>query len=339
MFNSDLSSRDEKNKAENINSDFIVHNMPKADRFAGQTFISPSLNNPKRNLENKEQALSDHHKVGIFIISAALILIMILIYLAYIFMIKPAANTAEGPVIQNNVQNQESIEEPVAEPSIILPATTTNNILAAPTSSPETIASSTSEALPEEKDVAPIFSIVSTIDTDLDGLTDDEERMIGTNAALADSDADSFLDISELKNGYNPLMAGRKMDDKSPFNRYKIDNKADILFLNSWTPAYSEASKTIVFTDEDKAFIQVIFQDNEDMSLPSDWYEQQFPGIAPGEAISGEGWSGFYSQDSAAAYIFSNDLSKIYTISYSPLIENDLSLPLFRLMVKTLLIK
>jgi hypothetical protein len=101
----------------------------------------------------------------------------------------------------------------------------------------------------------------------------------------------------------------------------------------------SEANSTIVFTDEDKAFIQITFQDNSDKILPRAWYEQQFAGLMPGDAISGENWNGFYSQDNSAAYIFSNDLTKIYTVSYSPLIENDLNFPFFRLMVKTMVIK
>lgn len=339
MFNDHLSLEKDKNQTEDIGNDFIVHNMPKADRFAGQTFNSNPPSSLKVPAIKKDLALSDHHKIGIFIMSGGVVLIAVLVYLAYIFLIKPASDIDPAPQVSEVIEQQKADDKPIADENAAVSATTTEEVIASTTPVIETMPTSTEESLAEEKNIAPIFSIVSTIDTDLDGLTDDEEKIIGTNSTLADSDSDSFLDIAELKNGYDPLVAGKKMDDKSAFKRYKIDAKADIFFLNSWIPSYSEANKTIVFTDEDKAFIQLTFQENEDMSMPSAWYANQFPGIAPGEAISGDGWSGFYSQDSAAAYIFSNDLSNIYTVSYSPLIENDLSLPLFRLMVKTLLIK
>ncbi len=44
------------------------------------------------------------------------------------------------------------------------------------------------------------------IDTDNDGLSDDEEKLIGTNPEIADTDADSFLDGEEITSGHNPLI-------------------------------------------------------------------------------------------------------------------------------------
>lgn len=320
-----------------ISEDFIVHNMPDANRFSGQTF---SNSQPIKKLPSitNDQKLSSHHKVGILIISGGLILIIILIYLAYVFMIKPVASVPDT----NNVATETITKEPVKEepvtvsPPVTIVATVTPEVIATPT---PIIATSTTDLLPEEKSTTPVFNIVSTIDTDLDGLTDDEEKIIGTDPNAADTDSDTFLDIAELKSAYNPLIVGKKMDSTTPFNRYQIDSKASILFLNSWDQTRSDINKTVIFTDEEKSFIQVTAQDNNEKLLPNTWYEQQYSGMMPGEAISGDSWTGFYSQDNAAAYIFSNDLSKIYTITYSPLIANDLSFPLFRLMVKTFVIK
>ncbi len=44
-----------------------------------------------------------------------------------------------------------------------------------------------------------------TVDTDGDGLTDAEERLLGTNPALVDTDGDGFSDGEEVRNGFDPL--------------------------------------------------------------------------------------------------------------------------------------
>ncbi len=52
------------------------------------------------------------------------------------------------------------------------------------------------------------------IDTDNDGLSDDEERLIGTNPEIADTDGDKFLDGEEIASGHNPLVAAPADDLK-----------------------------------------------------------------------------------------------------------------------------
>ncbi|MDD5083888.1 MAG: hypothetical protein PHT88_03030 [Candidatus Moranbacteria bacterium] len=44
-------------------------------------------------------------------------------------------------------------------------------------------------------------------DTDQDGLSNDEEKLYGTNPNEADTDGDSYTDGTEIKSGYNPLKA------------------------------------------------------------------------------------------------------------------------------------
>lgn len=324
------------NNENKVGNDFIIHNMPEANRFSGQTFSDGVSQTKKIAPSAVSSSAVNHQKIGIFIVVGGVILIIVLIYLAYVYMIKPIVQApVQAPKIAKEIVSENKIEE------VIIPEQqlATNTALTATTTDVQIVATTTEDLLPEEKNIAPVFSIVSTIDTDLDGLTDDEEKIIGTNPSQIDTDIDSYSDISELKSAYNPLVAGAKMDDKSSFNRYQIDANASILFSNYWEQTKSDTTNTVVFTDTDKAFIQVTFQNNEDKLSPSRWFEKQFFGIMPGENLSGDGWNGFYSQDNAAAYIFANDLSKIYTITYSPLTDNDINYPFFRLMVKTLVIK
>jgi hypothetical protein len=43
------------------------------------------------------------------------------------------------------------------------------------------------------------------IDTDQDGLSNDEEKLYGTNHLVADTDSDGYSDGTEVKSGYDPL--------------------------------------------------------------------------------------------------------------------------------------
>ena len=45
------------------------------------------------------------------------------------------------------------------------------------------------------------------LDSDQDGLTDQEEQMIGTDPFKADTDGDGYSDGKEVRSGYNPLKA------------------------------------------------------------------------------------------------------------------------------------
>jgi hypothetical protein len=67
------------------------------------------------------------------------------------------------------------------------------------------------------------------IDSDMDGISNEEEKRIGTNPNSADSDKDGFLDGDEVKNGFNPLKAseGNKKDRiffESPKSKGEIKN-------------------------------------------------------------------------------------------------------------------
>jgi len=64
------------------------------------------------------------------------------------------------------------------------------------------------------------------IDTDNDGLSDDEENLIGTNPQIADTDKDGFLDGEEIASGHNPLIPAPADDLKyNPLAGQNLINK------------------------------------------------------------------------------------------------------------------
>jgi lipoprotein-anchoring transpeptidase ErfK/SrfK len=60
----------------------------------------------------------------------------------------------------------------------------------------------------------PHFTHADTLDTDNDGLQDDQETQIYfTDPLKSDTDADGYIDGDEIKNGYSPLHAHKKLSE------------------------------------------------------------------------------------------------------------------------------
>lgn len=326
-----------KNKEDEVVHDFITHNMPAPHRFSGQTFSSAENKSDRAIIVTGPES---HHKIGILIIIGGLILIIALVYLGYSYFIKPMINEP-APVVNTNQDNSQKNTSDVATKTIenILPVesiATDTPIIATTTTE---VATSSEQMFPEETPVVSMPTIISTVDSDADGLTDNEEKVAGTDPNKADTDNDGYLDLSELKSGYDPLVPTVKASENSKMLNSKIDDKTVVIYPNSWEVTKSDINSTVIFADSDKAFIQVTYQDNTGKIRPSVWFAEQFPGMLPGEVISGDYWEGFYSQDGLAAYVFNKNLSKVYSFSCSPLTADTSSVDVFRLMIKTLVSK
>lgn len=64
------------------------------------------------------------------------------------------------------------------------------------------------------------------IDTDHDGLTDDMEKIMGTDPFNKDSDGDGFIDGEEVRNGYDPLGPGKMQKDISSVEKAILNHQA-----------------------------------------------------------------------------------------------------------------
>lgn len=152
-------------------------------------------------------------------------------YFTYSQFMKTEEPIAEAPATVNKATTT-----PVSSPKptdtgfvTVVPgmgSSTTVNPVGASTSSPTT---------PTEIIATSTVVVESTVDSDVDGLTDVEEKISGTNlnvidtdndglsdyeevkiyrtnALNADSDGDSYLDGAEVKSGYNPNGPGKLAD-------------------------------------------------------------------------------------------------------------------------------
>lgn len=339
MFNNSKPKENipETKTEDKISQDFVTHNMPAPHLFSGQTFSNGTTTKTDKAIS--ASGAESHHKIGFLIIAGGIILIGVLFYFGYAYFVKPLLGTKEVVAPITNTATE--------TPEVTVP-TSTENILPTESIATETpiISTSTSETasssetiFPEETPVVAQVSAVSTVDSDADGLTDAEEKIIGTDPNKADTDGDGYLDIAELKSGYDPLVPGGKVTEASKMLSYKIDTKTTVIYPAAWEITRSDINSTVIFADSDKAFIQVTYQDNPSKIAPSVWFNQQFSGLNPGETVSGDTWQGIYSQDGLAVYVFNKDFSKIYSFSCSPLTSDNSSVSLFHLMIKTLIIK
>jgi hypothetical protein len=64
-------------------------------------------------------------------------------------------------------------------------------------------------------------ALPQNVDSDQDGISNEEEKRIGTNPGSADTDKDGYLDGDEVEKGFDPLKSSRGDEDKIVFESPK----------------------------------------------------------------------------------------------------------------------
>jgi hypothetical protein len=188
-----------------------------------------------------------HHDLQKVFFLIFIVLILILLGIGGVWAYRYFSGKLDKPetAIPENVLNEENVEnvaplneEPAASESAEIPGTPVTPVPAENTGEsealPETPAAageSTIPAVPEIEEPDPALdsdgdgltdeeewklgTSVDNVDTDNDGLFDREEANVyKTNPRNPDSDADGFIDGDEVKGGYDPLGPGRLYDVK-----------------------------------------------------------------------------------------------------------------------------
>ncbi len=157
------------------------------------------------------------------------------------------------------------------------------------------------------------------VDTDKDGLTDKEEETLGTNIDKVDSDGDTYSDLAEVNNSYNPAGNGKLSEDKK-LGLYS--NKTfDISFLYpvDWHQTASASDDSIIFLAPDQQFIQMLVQPNTDREDILSWYKKTFnvETIPTSQLMTNQSWEGVRTPDGLTTYFTNKDKSYIFLITYS----------------------
>lgn len=211
----------------------------------------------------------------------------------------------------------------------------------APTSTPEEAATSaiTPPAAPFSV-IFPFKNYTKDIDTDNDGLTDEEEKIFGTEIEKPDSDSDGYVDSLEVENLYNPLgfKPVRLLDSGKVKVYLNPTFNYSIFYPESWiSQALDANNKEVMFTSATGEFIEVLAEDNPLKMSVEAWYLSQSPGVEASQLehfTTKEKFEGVKSPDGLVAYLPSGD--KIFVINYNIGLKTEVNfLNTFEMMINS----
>lgn len=251
---------------------------------------------------------------------------------------------ASKPAETATTTKKDSEANPIKQVQSPSPATTVTPVL-----TPSSSAGEIATAKPTSTASAPSAAseaIVPSADSDRDGLTDEEEAVLGTDKDGQDSDGDSYGDLVELQRGYDPAGPGKLVSNS------KIKSSAQknfsILYPAAWTEKSAGGDYLLLWQAPDNQMVQV---NTEVLSEPADiinWYKQRFNvSDVPADRIvtknddSGKlNWTGIKSGDGLAIYFLDSKNNELYTVSYNAGLDSVIKYPnLFRVMADSLTLK
>lgn len=165
--------------------------------------------------------------------------------------------------------------------------------------------------------------VLTSLDTDQDGLTDIEETLVyTTNKNEFDSDGDTYSDKQELINLYNPSgTAPIRLIDSGNVNDYINKSKGySIYYPKKWVyKALDGSENEVLFTSTTGEFIEVLVVDNTKGVTLDQWYKDQFENeeYSPSQnvATNKNQLSGLRSPDRKNVYFSVKD--KIFVLTYN----------------------
>lgn len=190
------------------------------------------------------------------------------------------------------------------------------------------------EEKPAGDEQAPVYA--PALDSDRDGLTDDEEALYGSDRNRRDTDGDSYVDGDEVANLYNPLVPGSaRIYESVLVKTYVNDEYAyNLIYPSSWSTKGD--SQSSIFQDAAGEFIQVLVAENDENYLNvEEWYRETInPDVSTLTNFILSGREALRSADGLRAYIMSG--TKIYSLIYNPGIENKTSfMTTFDMVIKS----
>jgi len=335
-----LKNKEEKKVAtaeveEKVEREVIVHNMPSqriapnetVNKNSGSSLDIRANNGSSAGLDSQTNSKKDFKLMGFLIIFFGLIFIALIIFLTYRFVISPTAEPKEAGV--NIETNQNLVPGPQPDQEIEVETAVVDdsgidinqdasdlNLNTTGTLEEEII---NPDAMQEEFQGQDAVNLSPLIDSDNDGLYDEEEILLGTSIFLSDSDGDGYTDLSEIKNSYNPIGTGALANSTyiSIYRNFKYN--FNFLYPNTWD-LKEVSDKLIVFEDKDSSLVQLAIMDNVDKLSILNWYETTFPEdvLVSDKLISKTGYEGVISKNGVDVYLTDEAHTTIFVFSYIP---------------------
>lgn len=185
------------------------------------------------------------------------------------------------------------------------------------------------------------LSLLASLDTDRDGLTDEEEDMIGTDSTLTDSDDDTYRDGEEIENFYSPLAVGNiRLNETSFVQEYtNEDYMYSFLYPADWVvdPIDEEDPKDLIISSNANEFVNIIIEQKLPSETVTDWYLRQAPTINRNQLKlykTKNDLNVVESPDGFTAYIGRDN--DVYIINYSIGLKDEADYPnMYRMIINS----
>ncbi|HNX10695.1 MAG TPA: thrombospondin type 3 repeat-containing protein [bacterium] len=294
-----------------VSRNLVVHKMPKGYKSNGFNYQGYFGDEAKRNPDQPKAKLAaaplaPHRRTGLVIIVIGIILVGGLGYVGWRFF------NGSGTFNLSNLFSGNKNVATNQTPNNLnqVPATTT------PIISTTTPPVSTSTATSSEVVVPPVVSTQIT-DTDADGLSDEEERAIGTDITNPDTDGDGYNDLTEVAGLYNPNGKGQIADNPG-LKRYINNVKGYGLYQpKNWTVSVADQSNTVIFNALDNSFIQIVVQPNAKKQSIKGWALAEL-NLDSSNIITAAWGEGIKNGDGSIYYFTDSKKNQIYVFSYVP---------------------
>lgn len=297
----------EKDISDQIERDLIVHNMPNQEKILGT--VSNPLAAGKVSLQGHVAEKKKFKIVGVLIMFFGFIVIAAIVYFAYIYTIAPAANKNKIEIKPENEikKSEEELQASSTEPAPVLDLNNNNDTVLI-----EAVEVSGSEV--DEADDAPL------LDSDGDGLYDEEEIILGTSKDNQDSDGDGYNDLQEILNSYNPAGVGRIEDNSNLVFYHNQAYSFNFLYPVAWLTNQLN-DNTFVLEAADSSYFQVSVMKNDNKSGIVSWYENMFKdeSVSLDRLIVKSDFEAIKSADGLNFYITEESRENIYALSYIPI--------------------
>ena len=318
---------------------FDIYKMPKnykIGRFDEKKIKAVIDKNNNASLTSSEKVVSDdshkkNKKIGIVLLIIGSLLIVFLIYLIIAY--ASGSKFSLGKALSFDIfkKTETNVVENLGGKNIadiIQDNSTSTTEETVSTTTEEEVATST-EVLEENNSTTTVsIEPLKLIDSDGDGLYDNEEDFLGTDKFKLDSDSDNYSDFQEVQNLYNPLGQGA-LDKNINISKYSsVFFKYSLLYPFNWEVNALSDDSSVILSIDDNSFVQVLVEDNEGEQNIRAWYANRFfDFVGEEEVVKGKGWQGVYSSDKTAFYLTNDKLNKVYTILYNTLPGQEGAIP------------
>jgi len=160
-------------------------------------------------------------------------------------------------------------------------------------------------------------TIVPSLDSDADGLTNQEEILYGTNAGSTDTDLDSYKDGQEVLALYNPNGSGKLVTASLVKIHENTTYGYSLYYPPSWTVGTLNADKLVTFTSITGEFVQASVQENAGGLSAREWYLSLNPSVSQSQLrdIAVGSLRGVLGPD--GLNVFLADANYIYQVTYN----------------------